>query len=66
MNLERASVRPLSAISTLAFSALIWELPALAISKASCKEIGAEWAATNPPIMHKTIRFIATQKIQKL
>ena len=45
-NREKASLCPLSAISTFAFSALICELSDFAISKASCSVSGAAMAAT--------------------
>ena len=61
----KASSSPLWAISTFAFSALILELFAMAISSASCKESAVALAATQPLRIKAKYRFIATIIIQK-
>ena len=61
----KASSLPLSAISTLAFSALIFELLAMAMSSASCKESAVALAATQPLRIKAKYRFITTIIIQK-
>ena len=62
MKRERASVLPLSAMSTFALSALIWELLDFAMSRASCSVSGEAIAKAPNEAMYSKHFFIARKR----